>query len=175
MLREGGEIQVVKESVSSLDFHFDVKKGNLTVKFQWGAGEQPDTAVPALPENITEQIAIKQSFSVDVSESIPEGYTASTTTVAGTMIEAGVEKTVYLYKDADNDNKPDNHTITLTFDAGENGIIDPNNLTSGGALSEDQKTLTYKLVKPVEGELEGDKYPQIPQVNATADGMVWTG
>ena len=86
-----------------------------------------------------------------------------------------MEKTVYLYKDADNDNKPDNHTITLTFDAGENGIIDPNNLTSGGALSEDQKTLTYKLVKPVEGELEGDKYPQIPQVNATADGMVWTG
>lgn len=175
VLREGGEIQVVKESVSSLDFHFDVKKGNLTVKFQWGAGEQPDTAVPALPENITEQIAIKQAFSVDVSESIPEGYTASTTTVAGTMIEAGVEKTVYLYKDADNDNKPDNHTITLTFNAGENGIIDPNNLTSGGALSEDQKTLTYKLVKPVEGELEGDKYPQIPQVNATADGMVWTG
>lgn len=41
VLREGGEIQVVKESVSSLDFHFDVKKGNLTVKFQWGAGEQP--------------------------------------------------------------------------------------------------------------------------------------
>lgn len=35
VLREGGEIQVVKESVSSLDFHFDVKKGNLTVKFQW--------------------------------------------------------------------------------------------------------------------------------------------
>lgn len=112
---------------------------------------------------------------MDVSESIPEGYTASTTTVAGTMIEAGVEKTVYLYKDADSDNKPDNHTITLTFDAGENGIIDPNNLTSGGALSEDQKTLTYKLVKPVEGELEGDKYPQIPQVNATADSMVWDG
>lgn len=73
VLREGGEIQVVKESVSSLDFHFDVKKGNLTVKFQWGAGEQPDTAVPALPENITEQIAIKQAFSVDVSEAIPEG------------------------------------------------------------------------------------------------------
>ena len=27
----------------------------------------------------------------------------------------------------------------------------------------------------MEGELEGDKYPQIPQVNATADSMVWTG
>ena len=26
VLREGGEIQVVKESVSSLDFHFDVKR-----------------------------------------------------------------------------------------------------------------------------------------------------
>ena len=175
VLREGGEIQVVKESVSSLDFHFDVKKGNLTVKFQWGAGEQPDTAVPALPENITEQIAIKQAFSVDVSESIPEGYTASMTTVAGTMIEAGVEKTVYLYKDTDNDNKPDNHTITLTFAAGENGTINPDNLTPGGTLSEDRKALTYKLAKPVEGELEGDKYPQIPQVNATAGGMVWTG
>ena len=27
----------------------------------------------------------------------------------------------------------------------------------------------------MEGELAGDKYPQIPQGNATADSMVWTG
>ena len=178
ILREGGKVQVLEEEVNALDFHFDVKKGTLTVNFQWGKGEQSGAEGTALPATITKPVAVKQAFSVDVSESIPEDYTASMTTVTGEMIEAGVEKTVYLYKDVDHDGKPDNYTITLTFDAKDDGTIntEDENLMPGGTTSEDNKKLTYKLTKTIPDELEGDKYPNyIPRVTVTSEGKGWLG
>ena len=173
------EIVVVEEGVSSLQFHYDVTKGTLTVTFAWGKGEDTTGTLPA---DITENFPIKQEYSLDISEKIPENYVASMTKVTGTMIAEGVEKTVYLYADADGDGKPDNHTITLTFDASDNtteGTINEDGLTSGGTLSQDKKTLTYKLVKEVTeadgGGLEGDKYPGIPMVTVTTEGKAWLG
>ena len=173
------EIVVVEEDVSSLQFHYDVTKGTLTVTFAWGKGE--DTS-GTLPEDITEKFPIKQKYSLDISEKIPENYVASMTKVTGTMIAEGVEKTVYLYADADGDGKPDNHTITLTFDASDNtteGTINEEGLTLGGTLSQDKKTLTYKLAKKVTeadgSELQGDKYPEIPMVTVTTEGKAWLG
>ena len=176
ILREGGEIQVVPSETNSLDFHFDVKKGKVTVNFAWGQGEN---AEGNLPSPVTDEFAIRQPYSVDVSSSIPKGYTASETIVKGTVPDAGdVTKTVYLYKDANGDQKPDNHTITLTFVAGENGTIntEDSELVPGGDASEDQKKLTYTLTKPIEGQLKGDVYPgYVPRVTVTEDGLQWRG
>ena len=176
ILREGGEIQVVPAKTESLNFHFDVKKGKVTVNFAWGQGE---TAEGELPSPVTDEFAIRQPYSVDVSSSIPEGYTASETIVKGTVPDtADVTKTVYLYKDADGDQKPDNHTITLTFVAGKNGTIntEDSGLVPGGDASEDQKKLTYTLTKPIEGQLKGDVYPgYVPRVTVTEDGLQWRG
>lgn len=176
ILREGGEIQVVPAEAESLNFHFDVKKGKVTVNFAWGQGEN---AEDELPSPVTDEFAIRQPYSVDVSSSIPKGYTASETIVKGTVPDAGdVTKTVYLYKDTDGDQKPDNHTITLTFVAGENGTIntEDSGLVPGGDASEDQKKLTYTLTKPIEGQLKGDVYPgYVPRVTVTEDGLQWRG
>lgn len=173
VLKEDEQVQIVEADQDSLDFHYNVKKGTLTVKFEWGTGE---TGTGSLPESITEEFAIKQAFSKDISASIPQGYMASVSTVTGTMSEGGVEKTVYLYKDADGNNKPDAYTITLTFNAKDDGTINNDgNLTPGGVLSPDNKTLTYKLVKAGAEGIQSDVYPQIPQVNVETDGLVWLG
>lgn len=174
VLKEGEQVQIVEADQESLDFHYDVKKGTLTVKFEWGTGE---TGTGSLPESITEEFAIKQAFSKDISASIPQGYMASASTVTGTMIEGGVEKTVYLYKDADGNNKPDAYTITLTFNAKDDGTIyNDGNLTPGGVLSPDNKTLTYKLVKAGAEGIQPDTYPgYIPRITETTVGMGWLG
>lgn len=170
----GGEdkIHVLEKDQNSLDFHYDVKKGTLTVNFAWGTGEA-GTGQP--PASVMGEYAIKQAYKMDVSKSIPEGYMASMNPVTGTMIEAGVTKTVYLYKDDDGNQKPDAYTITLTFDAKEDGTIENQNLTPGGELSEDSKTLTYKLIKDGAEGIEADKYPNIPQVVVQDESKGWLG
>ena len=181
VLKDGEEaIKIVETGVTSLDFHYDVKKDTLTVTFAWGKGE--DTT-GTLPDPVKEDFPIKQAYSLDISEEIPDGYVASMEVVTGTMVAdgTGVQKTVYLYEDADRDGKPDHHTITLTFDATDmttEAAIRDEGLTSGGTLSPDKKTLTYELVQNVtepDGGLKGDKYPAIPQVDVTTQGMAWLG
>ena len=176
VLRHGeNAIQKVEADVDSLDFHYDVKKGTLTVNFAWGTGE---AGTGSLPESISKEFAIKQAYSLDITDSIPEGYMASANPVTGTMIEGVVTKTVYLYKDADGDNKPDAYTITLTFDAHDadtEATISESGLATGGILSGDKKTLTYKLVKAGAEGIEPDTYPDIPIVTVTTVGKGWTG
>lgn len=176
VLRQGeNAIQKVEADEDSLDFHYDVKKGTLTVNFAWGTDE---AGTGSLPASVSKEFAIKQAYSLDITKSIPEGYMASANPVTGTMIEEGVTKTVYLYKDADGDNKPDAYTITLTFDAQDadtEATISESGLTTGGILSGDKKTLTYKLVKAGAEGIEPDTYPDIPIVTVTTDGKGWTG
>lgn len=176
VLRDGeDQVCVVEADQNSLDFHYDVKKGQLTVNFQWGTGE---SGSGDLPESITKSVAIKQKYTEDISGSIPEGYMASETTVSGTMTDAGVTKTVYLYRDGDGDNKPDAYTITLTFDAEDPdtaGTISQANPNDGGVLSNENKTLTYKLVKAGAAGITADTYPGIPNVTVTTEGKGWLG
>ena len=160
------EIRVVAENQDSIDFHYWVKRGTLTVNFEWGTGEkQTDTPLPA---PVTKSAVIKQTCETDISKFVPEGYMVSKKTVTGMMIEEGVSETVYLYRDADGDGRPDAYTITLTFDAGEHGTIN-----GAGAASEGK--LTYKLVKGGAAGITADRYPEIPQVTVTTEGMGWLG
>lgn len=165
--------RIVKENEQSLDFHYDVKKGTLKVVFEWGTGETPEPNV--LPDPVTESFAIKQNYQMDISRFIPENYTASMKIVTGSMIAGEVSKTVYLYKDTDKNDKPDNFTISLTFDAQTDGVIANNNLTPGGDLTSDGKNLTYHLIKEGAAGFQADKYPAIPTVTVTETGKVWMG
>jgi hypothetical protein len=170
VLKESG-VRVVEANENSLDFHYAVKRGTLTVRFAWGTGE---TGPGASPDSVTEDFVIKQEYEKDISGSIPEGYMASSRTVTGTMTEEGVEKTVYLYRDEDGDGRPDAFTVTLTFNAGQDGIIDTGN-NPAGEISGDRKTLTCKLVKAGAEGIEADTYPAVPSVTVTAEGKGWLG
>ena len=176
VLRAGEEaVRVVEADEDSVNFHYDVKKGLLTVKFAWGTGEE-DTGV--LPGTVTKSVAILQEYEEDISDWVPKGYMASSTKVTGIMTEGGVEKTIYLYKDSDDDGRPDAYTVTLTFDAKADGIIntDDAGLAQGGIPSQDKKTLTYRLVKAGAAGIQADIYPgYIPRITVMTEGKGWMG
>lgn len=180
------KIHVVEAETDSLDFHYDVKKATLKVNFAWGTDE---TESGDLPQAITKEIAIRQGFSVDISNSIPQGYMAAlATTSTGDKLMNGTltgtapndaktfTKTVYLYRDNDGDKKPDSQTIELKFNVGDYGAFGEQGLTPGYIESDDGKTLTYKLVKAGADGIMGDKYPAVPPVTVTGqDGYGFRG
>ena len=166
-LRDGESIRYVTAQDQEINFYYDIKKGTVTVNFAWGTGE---VEVPGLlPNSIDEKVAILQEYSVAIAKevTIPEGYMVSKSVVAGKMDDEGtpVTETIYLYKDGNGDGKPDNHTITLTFDAGTDGTI------PGVG-----QTKSYTLAKTIDGEFEGDQYPglmEIPAAESTTEGLVF--